>query len=233
MQYVCDAPKGKTWFRIETEGEAAHESRLMNHTVEKYFHNEREKAVQSWRPERPNAIEARHRPRGPCTARDAGFPHVARQGGQCTGYSDAATGRRGSRQVPDHHRCRIQCRSLSRTGRGHRCAGSAFRSHTRSPPLLPLRPLRSLASIALDWSDVGSWAVATSQLHEMSASLPRAAKPSIIGRYRDLLERGRHHASSRLQRASSVPNEPLVSVRLNVTAPSFAPVANPRKISSG
>src|SRR5712675_2816958 len=57
MQYVCDAPKGKTWFRIETEGEAAHESRLMSHTVEKYFCREREKAVQSWRPERPNAIE--------------------------------------------------------------------------------------------------------------------------------------------------------------------------------
>src|ERR1700748_3184361 len=57
MQYVCDAPKGKTWFRIETEGEAVHESRLMNHTVEKYFRREREKAVQSWRPERPNAIE--------------------------------------------------------------------------------------------------------------------------------------------------------------------------------
>ncbi len=45
MQYVCDAPKGKTWFRIETEGEAAHESRLMRHTVEKYFCREREKAV--------------------------------------------------------------------------------------------------------------------------------------------------------------------------------------------
>ena len=57
MQYVCDAPMGKTWFRIETEGEAAHESRLMSHTVEKYFCREREKAVQSWRPERPNAIE--------------------------------------------------------------------------------------------------------------------------------------------------------------------------------
>ena len=57
MQYVCDAPKGKTWFRIETEGEAAHESRLMSHTVEKYFCREREKAVQSWRPERPDAIE--------------------------------------------------------------------------------------------------------------------------------------------------------------------------------
>src|SRR4029077_1720568 len=44
-------------FRIETEGEAAQESRLMSHTVEKYFCREREKAVQSWRPERPNAIE--------------------------------------------------------------------------------------------------------------------------------------------------------------------------------
>src|SRR2546430_9762490 len=57
MQYVCDAPNGKAWFRIETEGEAVHESCLMNHTVEKYFRREREKAVQSWRPERPNAIE--------------------------------------------------------------------------------------------------------------------------------------------------------------------------------
>ena len=78
MQYVCDAPNGKTWFRIETEGEAAHESRLMNHTVEKYFRRERDKAVQSWRPERPNA--ARHWPRGPCTVRDAAFPHVAATG---------------------------------------------------------------------------------------------------------------------------------------------------------
>src|SRR5260370_23279982 len=57
MQYVCDAPNGKAWFRIETDGEAVHESRLMSHTVEKYFRREREKAVQSWRPERPNAIE--------------------------------------------------------------------------------------------------------------------------------------------------------------------------------
>src|SRR5258706_4639331 len=57
MQYVCEAPNGKAWFRIETEGEAVHESRLMSHMVEKYFRREREKAVQSWRPERPNAIE--------------------------------------------------------------------------------------------------------------------------------------------------------------------------------
>jgi len=57
MQFVCDAPNGKAWFRIETEGEAAHESRLMGHMVEKHFRREREKAVQSWRSERPNAIE--------------------------------------------------------------------------------------------------------------------------------------------------------------------------------
>ena len=57
MQYVCDAPNGKTWFRIKTEGEAAHESRLMYHTVEKYFRRERENAVQSWRRERPNTFE--------------------------------------------------------------------------------------------------------------------------------------------------------------------------------
>src|SRR6266567_728426 len=140
MQYVCDAPKGKTWFRIETEGEAAHESRLMSHTVEKYFCREREKAVQSWRPEWPNAIE-----------RDIGLEaHVQREMPLflTLRYREAATGWQGSWRVPDHHRCRIQCRSLSRAGCGHRCAGSAFRSHTRSPPLLPLRPLRSLTSIA-------------------------------------------------------------------------------------
>ena len=57
MQHVCDAPNGKTWFRIETEGEAMHESRLMSQTVEKYFRRERDKAVQSWRAERPDAIE--------------------------------------------------------------------------------------------------------------------------------------------------------------------------------
>jgi hypothetical protein len=85
MQYVCDAPDGKIWFRIETEGEAMHASRLMSHTVEKYFRREREKAVQPWRQERPNAIE-----------RDIGLEalvqremplfltlrHVARQGGR-------------------------------------------------------------------------------------------------------------------------------------------------------
>ena len=152
MQYVCDAPNGKTWFRIETESEAAQESRLMSHTVEKYFRREREKAVPNpWRPERPNAIERDIRPRGPMYSERCRFPpHVARQGGQCSGYSDAATGWQGSRRVPDHHRCRIQCRSLSRAGCGYRCARSAFRSHTRSPPLLPPTAAKELLISIVD-----------------------------------------------------------------------------------
>ena len=50
MQYVCDAPGNKTWFRMETETEAANESDLMQHAVEKYFRKERERAAQSYQP---------------------------------------------------------------------------------------------------------------------------------------------------------------------------------------
>jgi hypothetical protein len=50
MRYVCDASGGKTWFRIETEGEALAESEVMRHAVEKYFRKEREKAVQTFQP---------------------------------------------------------------------------------------------------------------------------------------------------------------------------------------
>ncbi len=50
MRYVCDAPGGKTWFRIETESEAVAESETMRHAVEKYFHKEQDRAAQSFRP---------------------------------------------------------------------------------------------------------------------------------------------------------------------------------------
>jgi hypothetical protein len=50
MRYVCDAPNGKTWFRIETEAEAAAESETMRHAVEKYFRKEQEKASASFQP---------------------------------------------------------------------------------------------------------------------------------------------------------------------------------------
>jgi hypothetical protein len=51
MQYVCDAGP-KTWFRIETEAEAALESRAMNHSVEKYFRLAYEQAAKSYVPPR-------------------------------------------------------------------------------------------------------------------------------------------------------------------------------------
>jgi hypothetical protein len=57
MEFVCDAIGGKTWFRLETEAEAAAESDLMKHAVEKYFRREHEKAVQSYQPAQPSSIE--------------------------------------------------------------------------------------------------------------------------------------------------------------------------------
>ena len=50
MKYVCDASGGMTWFRIETEAEAAAESEGMRHAVEKFFRKEQEKAIQSFQP---------------------------------------------------------------------------------------------------------------------------------------------------------------------------------------
>jgi hypothetical protein len=50
MKYVCDAPRGRTWFRITTEGEAAKESALMQHAVEKHFMREQERSRQCYMP---------------------------------------------------------------------------------------------------------------------------------------------------------------------------------------
>ena len=50
MKYICDAPGDRTWFRLETEAEAASELALMNHAVEKYFLREIENARASYRP---------------------------------------------------------------------------------------------------------------------------------------------------------------------------------------
>src|ERR687898_453071 len=47
MKYICDAPGQKSWFRLETEGEAARESDAMHHAVEKHFRQAREAAVQN------------------------------------------------------------------------------------------------------------------------------------------------------------------------------------------
>ncbi len=49
MQFVCDAAVSKAWFRIETEAEAAQESELMRHAVEKHFRRAFEQASQCYR----------------------------------------------------------------------------------------------------------------------------------------------------------------------------------------
>jgi len=49
MQYVCDAPGGATWFRIETEAEAEAEAALMRHSVDKYFRRYEAAARESYR----------------------------------------------------------------------------------------------------------------------------------------------------------------------------------------
>lgn len=50
MLFICDAPDGKAWFQIETEKEAAEESALMDHAVEKYFLRAREDAERTYVP---------------------------------------------------------------------------------------------------------------------------------------------------------------------------------------
>lgn len=48
MRYISDAPGAKTWFRIETEGEAALESDAMGHAVEKHFRHAWDAAADSY-----------------------------------------------------------------------------------------------------------------------------------------------------------------------------------------
>jgi hypothetical protein len=62
MRYVCDAPRGETWFQIETEAEAVAEGRLMEHAVEAHFRGAWERAAASYTP-----------PAGPFIERDIGL----------------------------------------------------------------------------------------------------------------------------------------------------------------
>jgi hypothetical protein len=68
MQYVCDGGGRKTWFRLETEAEAAAESEALKHAVEKYFRREKSAAERLYQPTSTRPIE-----------RDIGLTaHVAR-----------------------------------------------------------------------------------------------------------------------------------------------------------
>ena len=58
MKFICDAPDGKTWFRIETEVEANRESVLMGHAVEKHFLREKAAAEKAFAPASTSYIES-------------------------------------------------------------------------------------------------------------------------------------------------------------------------------
>ena len=50
MEYVCDAPGQKTWFRIETECEAELEAQALQHAVDNHFRHARQQAAAAYRP---------------------------------------------------------------------------------------------------------------------------------------------------------------------------------------
>ncbi|MBT4045864.1 MAG: hypothetical protein HOK21_19175 [Rhodospirillaceae bacterium] len=49
MKFICDAPQGKTWFRLETEVEATSESTLLGHAVEKHFRRDWDRAATTYK----------------------------------------------------------------------------------------------------------------------------------------------------------------------------------------
>jgi len=55
MKYVCEAPP-YTWFRIETLGEAAMESLIMHHAVEKYYSKAYNEALAIYEPPASAAV---------------------------------------------------------------------------------------------------------------------------------------------------------------------------------
>jgi hypothetical protein len=57
MQFICDAPGQKSWFRIETEGEAIRESRIMGHAVERHFRRAWDAAAAAYRSTASSFIE--------------------------------------------------------------------------------------------------------------------------------------------------------------------------------
>lgn len=57
MKYICDAPNRCTWFRLESEAEAARESEQMNHAVEKHFRRAWQEARASFVPASSRYIE--------------------------------------------------------------------------------------------------------------------------------------------------------------------------------
>jgi hypothetical protein len=108
MRFVCDAAGGKAWFRIETAAEAAKESELMRHAVEKHFRRAHEQASQSYKAGAGALRRAGHRARGAHPPGHAGVPDAARRGGHRARHrhAPAAAGRAGRAGGLQSHGCR-------------------------------------------------------------------------------------------------------------------------------
>ena len=77
MEYVCDAPHNRTWFRLVTEGEAVAESLEMRHAVEKHYRRERERAGESFPSHHDRVHRAGHQQGSAYQAVDAAVPDAA------------------------------------------------------------------------------------------------------------------------------------------------------------
>lgn len=115
MQFVCDAPP-KTWFRLETEAEAAAESKAMDHAVERHFKQSHQSAVRSYVPpatlhsfEQKIGLKAHVQGAMPLflTLRDnTGKPHVTAmlppKGREDKAFRPIVVGRGNTDPYPDH-----------------------------------------------------------------------------------------------------------------------------------
>ena len=138
MKFICDAPGGKSWFRIETAAEAAAESLAMHHAVEKFFLAEEDKAARKYRPSETGFIE-----------QEIGLKaHLQRSMPMFLTLRDAEGRPLATAMLPPNGRDSVTFRPiivgpgnsgpLSRPSRRHRGARPPAADHPRSGPLLPL-----------------------------------------------------------------------------------------------
>ena len=123
MEYICDAPGDRTWFRLVSEGEAVMESELMRHAVEKYFRREWEKAAESFKPLTSVFIEQDIGKAAHIQREMPLLPHPARRRGRAAGHRHAAIRRAARPLVRLHHCGARQQRSLQAARRCDRGAG--------------------------------------------------------------------------------------------------------------
>ncbi len=120
MEYVCDAPRNRTWFRLVTEGEAVAESLEMHHAVEKHYRRERERAVDAFHPTTSVFIEQDINKEDHIRRAMPLFLTLRDEDGKALVTAMLPPNGKTGRRM--HHRRARQCRSLRRTRRRDRGA---------------------------------------------------------------------------------------------------------------